>query len=138
MLCQSVGKLKSLKALEIAECPITGDALKCLVGLQSLEVLSVSGPDIDDGGALHLAELPNLRVLNLDGTAITNASLPRLLKIGKLEDLTVPFPIQMTRKLREELEALPRLQHLKTADGEFRTRPRSQRPNKTMKRECGR
>ena len=50
-------------------------ALAALAHLARLEVLSLSNTDISDAGVAHLARLPCLRQLTLDGTRVTGTGL---------------------------------------------------------------
>jgi hypothetical protein len=117
---QSVAQLTWLKELRISKCPISGDALKHLRALKALEVLRVSAPGIDDRSTPCLGELPKLWFVNLEETAITEASMADFLRIPELEELNVPFSMQVDREFRRKLSAaLPKFCRLRTPDGEI-------------------
>lgn len=116
----AIGEITRLKELRIHDCPITGDALKHLRRLKDLEVLDVSATWVDDTSTSYLDGFPRLRHLFLDQTSITPASLPRLLRIRTLEWVAVPFSIPLTpERHRELLEALPKLEWLRTRDDDI-------------------
>ena len=135
-----IGKMSSLRSLDLAHTRITDDGLRHLVGLKITE-LDVRGTGISDRGVAYLAQLPELSELYLPETAITDAAALYLAKLRRLEslglghtaltDAAIPnletlknlkslglhgtkISIAGCEKLRA---ALPRLERLQTPDG---------------------
>jgi internalin A len=109
-----VSKLKTLKALYIKENNLTDKGLACLDGLSSLEKLEIvcsgrltggclihlaklpslqylilEGANIKEDALIHLKDIPSLRILNAGVLSLTDAELKYLAKIPHLEDLSL-------------------------------------------------
>jgi Leucine-rich repeat (LRR) protein len=109
-----VGKLKGLTSLSINSTKVTDRGLEHLVGLGNLRFLNLMGTSISDDGLRHLQGLTELRMLVLaGGTHITDAGLPHLLKLEKLENLCLTVrPGRVTAAGLADLAKLPRLKAL--------------------------
>ena len=122
---RTVARFSNLQVLWIggvdpAQCPLSPDAVKFLHGMERLDDLIVCSYSVDDHSAPYLAGFPHLRSLHLRNTKMTKASLPHFLQLQNLEELALPFEIEMSPKLRSEIsQALPHLRHLKAAGSEF-------------------
>ncbi len=71
----SLESLRALKTLSLVGATRTDDLVLQLLKHGDLEELDLSGSDITDAGAVRLAELPKLKRLTLDHTAITDRTL---------------------------------------------------------------
>lgn len=81
---------KTLKTLKIAADDLRDSDLKNISGIKSLEVLTLrDNPKITDMGLTHLAELPALRVLSLDGCKITPDAIKKLSRLNVREALSL-------------------------------------------------
>lgn len=99
----------------LVRCPVTDEHMPLLANLQELRTLNLrgttkNGPGITDAGLESLAELRNLRVLELSANfAITNSGLKSLQNLTKLEDLN----LSGTRISNAGLEYLKNLRSLR-------------------------
>ncbi len=92
-----IGKVTTLRELELGDAQITSAGLKHLRGLQSLTFLGLGWTkDVTDAGLPELAALPNLEVLILSGTKITDAGLAQLAKLHKLKEVRLAALPQVT------------------------------------------
>jgi Leucine-rich repeat (LRR) protein len=82
----ALGKLTSLRSLQLSHDGATDAALSYLIGLKRLEHLSLGGDGLTDQGLAHLAELPRLRKLTLSGH-FTDKALEHLQRLPSLEAL---------------------------------------------------
>jgi hypothetical protein len=77
-----LGSLPRLASLDLRQNRLTNQALAHAARMKTLRALLVgceaSNPSITDDGLLHLADLPLLEVLDLEGTAVTEKGLARL------------------------------------------------------------
>jgi len=120
MTGEGLSALQAPERLEVLHMAnVTHEGMKTIARFSNLRELSVGGKSLRDESTAFLVELKGLRVLNLGETAISAASMPNLLRIRTLEEITVPFSIQVTPALRKQLaESLPNLKYLKSdADG---------------------
>lgn len=123
-LIESLDPLKELPgqdfiALELTRLPITNAQLKDLNRLTGIQHLSLENTDVDDGVLPYLADLKDLRYLNLRRTMITGRLLPELKRWPKLNRLKIGH-----NALRKEfinracfacLKELPRLEELQVS-----------------------
>ena len=109
-----VGKLKGLTSLTLNSTNVTDRSLEHLAGLGNLRFLNLTGTKVSDEGLRHLQSLTELRMLVLTGgTHITDAGLPHLLKLQKLESLCLHVcPGHVTPAGLADLARLPRLRAL--------------------------
>lgn len=92
-----IGKVTTLRELELGDAAITSAGLKHLRGLQSLTFLGLGWTkDVTDAGLAELAVLPNLEVLVLSGTKVTDAGLAQLAKLPKLREVRLAALPQVT------------------------------------------
>lgn len=89
---QSLAKLEGLEALVLPGNNITDEGLASLVGHPRLKTLWVGGNDgrasnITNAGVSHLAQIPNLEVLDLQSTRVTVQGLEPLRGLTKLKSL---------------------------------------------------
>ena len=84
-----IGKLKSLKKLNLGMSYVKGNGLVHLRKLRALETLGLNGLPIDDEALEHLRDITTLRFLFLGGSTskITNAGLEHLSGLVNLETL---------------------------------------------------
>lgn len=92
-----IGKVTTLRELELGDAAITSAGLKHLRGLQSLTFLGLGWTmDVTDAGLPELVALPNLEVLVLSGTKVTDAGLAQLAKFPKLKEVRLAALPQVT------------------------------------------
>jgi len=83
-----LNKLQNLIAINVAQAHrITDATLKELANLKQLEVIRVPGTATTDAGLSSLKDLTQLRILDLSHTQVTNAGLVNLQKLTNLETL---------------------------------------------------
>lgn len=83
-----IGKVATLRELELGDAQITSAGLKHLRGLQSLTFLGLGWTrDVTDAGLPQLAALPRLETLILSGTKVTDAGLAHAAKFPALKEL---------------------------------------------------
>jgi hypothetical protein len=75
-----IGKLTSLRSLDLSNTRITDAGMIHLKGLNNLEGLSLDGNQISDAGSAQLKCLTKLKLLSLAGTNVTNAGVNELKK----------------------------------------------------------
>ena len=80
-----------LTALDVAHAQVADSDLHLLAALPQLTRLRLEAP-IGDAGLGHLAECPNLAVLNLPAAGFTDAGLERLTHLPRLELLRFHSP----------------------------------------------
>ena len=89
----AVGRMKTLRQLDLRDCPVTNAGLAHLSGLTGLVAIRLSGKTgattVDDAGMPHLAGLKGLRVLMLDFLWVGKDGLETLAGLDKLEELTL-------------------------------------------------
>lgn len=83
----TIGKLKSLRILDLHHTQTTDAMLLELAGLNQLVMLDLSQTEVTDAGLVHLAKLPSLHSLWLADTAITDAGLATLARCEALESV---------------------------------------------------
>lgn len=130
---KEIAKLKTLKVLHLSQGKHTDDGVKALAVLENLEEISVSygvndtgfypfkghkklrkvradNCGVGDGAMKALAECPELRVLELYGSAVTDLGYGYVGKMSKLEELRTSYGI--TDKGVAELGNLKNLRKL--------------------------
>jgi hypothetical protein len=90
---EPLGRITTLKNLDLRDCRVTNAGLAHLVNLKSLAALRLSGKSgrttIDDAGMEQVAKLGSLRALMLDFLWISEVGLEKLTPLSGLEDLTL-------------------------------------------------
>jgi hypothetical protein len=117
-----IGKLKGLADLSLRETKVTGRGLQHLVGLPNLRVLNLMTIDLGGDGLRALENPTQLRMLDLSGgTQVTDADLPHLLKLQKVEclSLCVGGPGYIAAARLADLSTLPRLRGLLLSANEW-------------------
>lgn len=94
----------------------TDEAVKPLVALSTLKVLSLAKTDIGDKAVEQLPKLANLQVLYLLGTPITDDSLTALAQMKSLKELYLQETNITPKGLKKLREALPETEILPHAD----------------------
>jgi Leucine-rich repeat (LRR) protein len=84
-----VGRLPSIRQLDVTDSAVTDDGLRNLEALKSLNQLRLGGTRISDAGLVHLRGLTQLSSLYLGGTRITDAGLVHLKGLAQLSRLDV-------------------------------------------------
>ncbi len=83
-----IGRVKTLRELELGDAQITSAGLKHLRGLHELTYLGLGWTkDVTDDGLLELVSLKNLEVLVLSGTKVTDHGLAHLSRLPALKDV---------------------------------------------------
>ena len=81
-----IAEIASIRNLDLSGIPITDGALQPLVALQSLEALNLQNhetlSELTDESVLVLAQLPNLRELDLSGADISSDSMETLSQLN--------------------------------------------------------
>lgn len=92
-----IGKVTTLRELELGDAAVTSAGLKHLRGLRELTFLGLGWTkDVTDAGLADLAALPNLEVLILSGTKVTDAGLAKLAQFPKLKEVRLAALPQVT------------------------------------------
>jgi hypothetical protein len=87
---KSVGGLIQLESLALPGCRVEKGGFAHLANLRELKTLNLEFTNVDDGAALaSLKDLTELSELNLRGTTITDIGMASLAGLIKLEDLNV-------------------------------------------------
>ena len=105
---EAIGKLESLKVLDLRETGITDDGLKSLNNLTNLERLNLVGTPVSDEGLAALVPLSGLKTLLLSSTSVTDEGLEHVAKLTNLERLNLIG----TTITDEGLKHIARLEHL--------------------------
>jgi Leucine-rich repeat (LRR) protein len=85
LLMAAVGKLKSLRFLNVYPIPITDSDLANLEGLTPLRTLMMSHTSVTNAGLVHLERLTALQGLDLRNTRVTDAGLVSLTRLTALQ-----------------------------------------------------
>lgn len=86
-----VGKLTTLKELDLGDAAISSAGLRPLTKLKQLTRLQLGWTrDVGDAGLPLIAKLANLESLGLGGTKVTDAGLPVLAALPNLKELALP------------------------------------------------
>ena len=92
-----IGKVTTLRELELGDAEITDAGLKNLRSLQSLTFLGLGWTkDVTDAGLAELVALPNLQVLVLSGTKVTDAGLAQLAQLPRLKEIRLAAAPKVT------------------------------------------
>lgn len=86
---ESIGKIKTLKKLNLWRTPTTDAGVKHLAGLTNLQWLNLDNIVLSDAGLESLTELDNLEFLHLGSTQVTDAGMKYLVELDSLSDLRV-------------------------------------------------
>lgn len=86
---QSIGRMTSLRRLELARTRFPDGSLTPLANLVNLESLNLSNSRVDDADMAHLASLMQLQSLHLDGTQVTGSGIRNLIGLASLKELSV-------------------------------------------------
>ena len=86
---ESIGKLTSLKKLNLWRDALTDDGVRQLAGLTNLEWLNLDNTQLSDAGLDSLQGMHKLTFLHLGSTSISDAGLPKLTGLTALKDLKV-------------------------------------------------
>jgi hypothetical protein len=78
---------ESITKLYLGSTRFTGDDVELLLKFPNLEVLNVSGKDLNDDFLKTLQELKHLKKLHLNGVPITDAGLAHLAAFSDLDEL---------------------------------------------------
>ena len=117
-LLPAIGRLTTLRNLDLRDCPVTNGGLAHLVGLGNLAALRLSGKSgattVDDAGLATLAALPSLRTLMLDHLWVSGDGLEKLVPAGRLEELTLAQTLVGDADM-EVVARFPRLRRLRLA-----------------------
>jgi hypothetical protein len=110
---QTIGSATKLRDLRLGACPQVTDAgVEHLANLRELKNLDLSSSQLTDGGLAHLSQLTNLKVLNLAKTKISDHGLKQLTSIKSLRQLH----LSGTKVSDDGLQHLERLQQLTGVD----------------------
>ena len=83
--------LKNLEVLRLPNARLSGSGLRHLKGLRKLRHLELQVNSIPDAAAADLlADLPNLRLLNMEQTGAGDATLEAAARLPNLESLLLP------------------------------------------------
>ena len=83
------GVLKRIKGLNIDGIDVTDTWLRCLTGMNGIELLGLTRTTVTDVGLAHLSGVTGLQHLYLDGTEIGDEGLDHLKPLAKLKRLHV-------------------------------------------------
>jgi Leucine-rich repeat (LRR) protein len=108
--------LKRLRKLSLGRAPVS--SLSPVAGLTNLEELSLAGTSIADDALHALENLPNLRKLDLDQTAITGRGLGHLAGPPKLAELSLAGS-KVSDLFAAEVGTLTKLERLSLAGCTF-------------------
>jgi len=84
-----LGRMRSLRILDLEQTRITGATFKYLSGLVNLEELDLRDTDVGDDGAGHLEPMVSLRSLDMRGTKISGGAFRQLRSLQRLIRLDV-------------------------------------------------
>jgi internalin A len=85
-----IGKISTLRHLDIHAENLTDEVLPSIGRLRNLEWLQLDGEKVSDSGMAHLASLSNLRTIALIHTNITDKSVKLLAGMPMLEVVQIP------------------------------------------------
>jgi tRNA A-37 threonylcarbamoyl transferase component Bud32/Leucine-rich repeat (LRR) protein len=103
-----------LRKLALSTGIFTNRAMKEISHMENLEVLDLSGTNVNDEGLSELAKLRNLNTLYLkEEEKITNAGLANLAPLSKLETLNLSKNSWLTEAGLKAISALPSLRILR-------------------------
>ncbi len=85
----AIGKIKTLKSLQLDKTNIGDVGIEHLENLTQLEFLSLRNTSVSDKSAKALARLSNLKTLDLSGTKVTDEMMAALKALPLLEELNV-------------------------------------------------
>ena len=102
----------ALKSVNLRGAKITGAGFKGIAPQLSVTNVLLGKTDVDDVGLAHVVRaFPNVTVLYLDETAITDAGMKHLRSLARLDNLVIGRT-RVTTKGLAELASLPKLRFL--------------------------
>lgn len=85
----ALGKIKSLKKLNLWRDAITDEGVSQLAGLTELKWLNLDNTQATDAGLKHLKNMSQLEFLHLGSTGVSDAGMPDIVALQSLKDLKV-------------------------------------------------
>lgn len=115
----AVGKMKSLKRLNLWRDTVSEVGAAQLASMTALEWLNLDNTHINDEALPHLAGLTKLTFLHLGSTAVTDAGMHHLVTLKALKDLKVTRTAVTEEGVEVIKEAVPGIAiQLKYIEGE--------------------
>lgn len=102
--------MTTLQSVSLYNTSIGDRGLKSLSQVKSIRELGLNATKITDAGVAHLTELPNLERLFLDQTQITDRSIASLKRMSKLKVLGLRKTKVTSRALESLKKSLPETQ----------------------------
>ncbi len=85
---ERISRLGHLSRLYANSCPLSDESLAALAGRHpELELLNLDGTQLTDAGIEHLLALKQLRFLSFRDTAVSDEAVPKLAKLTSLKSL---------------------------------------------------
>lgn len=115
-------EMKSVELVSLHEVNTKNDVLEGLVRFPNLRLLHIAGSRLTDDGLVHLSRHQKLSHLYLNGTRVGDRGVEELRKIPNLEYVSL-FATPCTDACVESLALIPKLKHVSvgqskiTADG---------------------
>jgi hypothetical protein len=104
---------EDLRVLILLNCPrLRTDDLGVIPTLPSLEILVVTGVELDDRALALAGGAGSLRRIQLSGSGITDAGIPHLLGLTKLEHLDLTATSVTGRAAFPQLQRMPSLRQI--------------------------
>ena len=108
---EAIGKLITLRSLEVGGSSLTDEALRSIGKLENLETLYVDRTPLDGSGLVHLRALSLLRTFTADGSGIQSRNLVHLRDLPALEEVHLALVPVLPEGLAH-LAHIPRLTRL--------------------------
>ncbi|MEW4486838.1 hypothetical protein AB1L42_02085 [Thalassoglobus sp. JC818] len=113
---ETLGKIETLRNLDLRDCAISNDGLAHLVGLKELRALRLSGKSgattVDDEGMESVGQLTNLKALLLDFLWVSGDGLAKLNGLENLEELYLAGTLVGDEDLKQ-VQQFPKLKKLR-------------------------
>ncbi len=103
----SVGKLTSLKRLNLWRDAITDEGVNHLAALTNLQWLNLDNTQLSDDGLVHLQGMTKLTFLHLGSTSVSDRGMPQLTGLTALKDLKVTRTAVTEAGVQTVQDALP-------------------------------
>ncbi len=114
-----VGKMKSLKRLNLWRDVISDTGVAHLVGLTNMAWLNLDNTHMGNAGLEHLSGMKQLSFLHLGSTRVTNEGIPLLTPLSSLKELKVTRTAVTEEGLKPLLDANPQVDvQIKYVEGE--------------------
>ena len=114
-----LGKMASLKRLNLWRDTVTDSGVAHLAGLTGLQWLNLDNTHLSDEGLPHLSAMGALTFLHLGSTGVTDAGMPHLVSLKSLKDLKVTRTAVTEEGVAVVREAIPGVEvQLKYIEGE--------------------